>query len=151
MMVTNQKGFTLIEVLVAMVIFAIGVLAVINMQFVSTHTNLKSRHITEGVVVAQSKIEEMRGWGYNDAKLNDSNGDATLTTAQGSGAAGVDIETELQTTDAWDFDDPFFKVGWNVMNDTPFTNTKTVRVIVKWTEKSIKQSFFMDMVKTNGD
>jgi len=147
----NQKGFTLIEVLVAMVIFSFGILAVVNMQYVSTSTNLKSRQMTEGVVAAQSKIEEMRGWSYNDAKLTDSNGDGTLVTAQNSGAPGVTIETELQTTDSWDFADPVFKVGWNVLDDTPYADTKTVRVIVKWTEKSVKQTFFMDMIKTDGD
>ena len=54
----DERGFTLVEVLVAMVIFAIGILAVINMQYVSSRTNLKSRLITEAAVVAQGKVEE---------------------------------------------------------------------------------------------
>lgn len=145
----DEKGFTLVEVLVALAIFAFGILTVINMQLVASSTTLKARYITEGIVVATGKIEELSSLGYADPKLTATNTDNVLTTAEGS-TLGETIEQELADTDHTDFTHPVYKLGWNIVNDTPYTDTKTIRVIVKWNARSLKQSFALDMVKSDG-
>ena len=146
----SVNGFTLVEVLVAMAIFSIGILAVINMQLVASRTNLKARYMTEGVVVAQSKIEELSALAYDHADLTPTNVDDVLDTAEDS-TSGLTIEQELATTDKTDFSHPLYKLGWNIVEDYPYDDTKTIRVIVKWNAKTLKQSFALDMVKSDGD
>jgi Tfp pilus assembly protein PilV len=133
-----------------MVIFAIGVLAVINMQLASSQYNVKSRNMTEGIVVAQGKVEEIRGMDYSDADLNDTDGLASLSAGVAS-TIGKTIDEELAEAEHQEAADPRFRLGWNVRDDYPYEDTKTIRVIVKWQERGLKQTFSMDTVKADGD
>jgi prepilin-type N-terminal cleavage/methylation domain-containing protein len=66
----NSKGFTLIEVLIVMAIFSIGVLAVAAMQITSTKGNASARRITEATALAENQIEELMRLDYdNDDNL----------------------------------------------------------------------------------
>lgn len=150
MLKKNESGFTLVEVLVAMAIFAIGILAVINMQLVASHTNLKARHITEGILVAQSKVEELRSATYDHISLTTNNADDTLDAAN-SPTSGLTITQELNQTDRQDYSHPTYKLGWNIANNTPIDGMKTVRVIVKWMHKTRKFSYAVDMIKSDGE
>jgi type IV pilus assembly protein PilV len=53
----NNKGFTLLEVLVGLVILAIGLLAIAGMQVTSIRGNFFSKNITEANYVAQDRLE----------------------------------------------------------------------------------------------
>ncbi len=142
----NEKGFTLIEVLVSMAIFAFGILAIINMQLLSAAINVKSRGMTEGIVAAQNKIEELSSLPFNDAELadTDTNGAAGLDVFPPTDAAADNADhTDVATN-------PRYTLFWNVEENKPFTGTKTVRVIVRWNEKGIFQNFSIDMVKSDG-
>ena len=144
MMLRDESGFTLSEVLVAMVVFSFGILAVLNMQMMSTATNIKSRGMTEGIIVAQNKIEELSSFTYSDAELTDTDG---------NGNAGMIVPKEAVNAgnaDHTDATDPTYTLFWNVENDVPFTDTKTVRVIVSWNEKGVNSSFSIDMMKSDG-
>ena len=66
----NNKGFTLIEVLIGIVIFAIGILAVATLQASSTKSNSSARRITEATALAESKIEDLMLLPYDHADLN---------------------------------------------------------------------------------
>lgn len=55
----DNKGFTLVEVLIAMAIFSIGILAVGAMQLSSTQGSTSSRIYTESSVWAQDTIETL--------------------------------------------------------------------------------------------
>ncbi len=54
-----QGGFTLMEVLIALGIFAIGILGVASMQLSSTNGNTKSRKYTESSEFGQGQIETL--------------------------------------------------------------------------------------------
>ncbi len=56
---SNNKGFTLIEVLVAMAIFSIGILAVGSMQLAATRGSSSARLSTEAVAIAQAQAETL--------------------------------------------------------------------------------------------
>ena len=55
----RSAGFTLIEVLIAMVIFSIGILAVAKMQIAAINSNANARKLTEAGVAAQEQIESL--------------------------------------------------------------------------------------------
>ncbi len=66
----NNKGFTLIEVLIGLVVLAFGLLALAGMQVIAIKGDLFGRHITRATVIAQSKLEELTNLPYRDSRLN---------------------------------------------------------------------------------
>ena len=65
--IENNKGFTLIEVLVAMVILSVGLLGTAALITGIINSNKLSNRISTATVLAQDKIEEIRGVGYAGA------------------------------------------------------------------------------------
>lgn len=70
------KGFSLIEVMMAMVILAVGLLALISMQGTFASGNAQSRQIMRATDIAANKIEEFSVQDYDSV----SDGNATITT-----------------------------------------------------------------------
>jgi prepilin-type N-terminal cleavage/methylation domain-containing protein len=66
----TARGFSLIEVLVAMAIFAIGILAVYSMQITSIRGNASARGITENITLASGKVEELLALSYDHSDLS---------------------------------------------------------------------------------
>jgi len=63
----NNNGFTLIEVLVAMVILSVGLLGTAALITGIINSNKLSNRITTATVLAQDKMEEIKGAGYAGA------------------------------------------------------------------------------------
>ena len=66
----NRRGFTLIEVLMVMAIFAIGILAVASMQMTSVSSNAASRRISEKTALAENQIERLLKLPYDHNDLD---------------------------------------------------------------------------------
>jgi type IV pilus assembly protein PilV len=64
----NNNGFTLIEVLVAMVILSVGLLGTAALITGIISSNKLSNRISTATTCAQDKMEEIRGVGYDDAE-----------------------------------------------------------------------------------
>ena len=62
----NQNGVTLVEVLIALVILSIGLLALAGLQVVVIKGNAGSRNLTSAVILAEAKIEELKNDGFAD-------------------------------------------------------------------------------------
>lgn len=60
MKVGRQAGFTMIEVMIAVLLTALAVIGVIALFRVETRASGFSRHETEAAVLAQDKLEELR-------------------------------------------------------------------------------------------
>lgn len=56
-----QSGFSMIEMLVAVVILAVGLLGLAQLQVTAIRTNSKSGSITASATVAQMAVEEIMG------------------------------------------------------------------------------------------
>lgn len=109
----REAGFTLIEVLVAVAIIAIGVLALAANTISVTQGNRVSANYTIAVNLAQEKMEEVR------AQSSFTNGTATDTS---TGSTGV----------------PFTRT--RVIGDSSETNLKQIDVTVSWTEYGVSRS-----------
>ena len=70
---TSARGFTLIEVLIAMAIFAIGILAVTTMQMRSINQNASARMQTEATNLAADWMEQLMALPYDDPWLDEAN------------------------------------------------------------------------------
>ena len=97
----GQQGFSLIEVLIAMAIFSVGILAVGAMQITSTNSNAGARIHTEEYTWVVDQIERMTALGYDDADL---------TAGDHSATRGP------------------YTVDWTVVDDTPVTGAKRITV-----------------------
>jgi prepilin-type N-terminal cleavage/methylation domain-containing protein len=68
---TGQAGFTLIEVMVAMAILSIGILASVTMQYAVVRGNSNGNVVTQEMFLAQRIMEQMKN-GANPAVLSGS-------------------------------------------------------------------------------
>jgi type IV pilus assembly protein PilV len=66
------RGFTLLEVLIALFVFSLGLLGVAGLMVVSVKTNNSAYLRTQASFLAQSMADRMRA---NTGKINDYNGD----------------------------------------------------------------------------
>jgi len=130
-----QGGFGLLELLIAMTILAIGMLGIMKLQMQAGFGNVSSRHNSAAVNLARSKMEELKRIG-------------SYSLQEGAIPALADSDT---TNDLDDWTTPDFTEGpmnesadaslggkiftrsWNVVQDFPIPNFKTVRVRVSWT------------------
>ena len=62
----SKKGFTLLEVLLVLVVFSIGILGITPLFISAPRYNQSSQAMTEAVTLAQSKFEEFRTFQYDD-------------------------------------------------------------------------------------
>ncbi len=60
----SQKGMTLVEVLVAVAILSIGILAIASMQKTAVMVNMRAFDITEAATLAQSRLEFLMSLPY---------------------------------------------------------------------------------------
>ena len=65
----KNKGFSLVEVLIAMSILTIGILAVISMQTTSLKIQSRSKHSYNVQLVAQQIMERVRANAFDDAAI----------------------------------------------------------------------------------
>lgn len=121
----DNRGFTLIEVLIAVTLLVIGILGVAAMQIAAIGANATAYRISDAAYWAAYQQEKLMGMNYATAPELTS-GDHTDTTT----AAG-------------------FTIKWTVTNDTPVTNTKTVRITVERVEKGITKTVTFDTVIVN--
>jgi len=126
----RERGFTLIEIMIAIAVFSIGVLAVASMQTRAVQGNTHANRVTTAATWAQDKVEHCISLPYffpsaptHHPDLNDRNGDgdsglddATAGTADYSEAKGL------------------YTIYWNVAPNCPVDNTKTIRIIVTWSD-----------------
>lgn len=116
-----QRGLTLVEVLVAITIFAIGGLMTLMMTTSSLHVTTDSRSVDSGVNLARIQMEYLLGLDYDHGQLQDTNA---------NGTAGLLASTPA-TADYAAVNGRYL-VAWNVADNVPVNGAKTLSVIVSW-------------------
>ncbi len=58
----DMKGYTLIELAIAILVFAMGIIGIAQMQSKSVQANSYSLQLTDSVNLAQNQIEKLRGY-----------------------------------------------------------------------------------------
>ena len=115
----SGSGFTLIEVMIALTIFSIGLLAVYSMQLSSIKGNTLARASTENVNAAAAKAEYLMSLPYDHADLSDADADVTVATVHtaAQGADGIDNDLDGKV-DLGDLNENgFFNIEWEVNDD----------------------------------
>lgn len=150
MSMTNVKGFTLVEVMVAMVVLAIGMLGVIMLQVNATGGTDLARSVTEGSDFSSRQLETLMSLPYTDPTLTDSNGDGTagldrpfpsLPTHMTPDFTGLAPDHKIVSPDG------NYTVCWNIADNYPGPNMKTIRVIAISTGRGAQKVVHFDFIK----
>ena len=130
----RQQGFTIIEVLIAMGIFSIGILGVAAMQIASVKGNAAAQGVTDIAVLAADRLEKLMVLPYNDNLISAGQhsvgaGNLTLITD------GIDNNFDGQIDEPGETGP--MTIQWTVTDDTPVRNSKTVAVTVQHDAPSV--------------
>lgn len=138
--VDTADGFTLMEVVIALVILSFGILAIATMQVSSINGAATARFSTEASVYAQEQLEKMLGMDYDPqngivpAELTV--GSHTLAQHVGDGQDGDDLPASK------------YSLAWDVIGpDVPVDNSVTIEMTVSWQEHGIDRSISYSYVK----
>jgi prepilin-type N-terminal cleavage/methylation domain-containing protein len=105
----RTDGFSLLEVLVAISIFAIGILAVASMQLTSIQGNAFGNEMTAATFLAQAKLEELKS--------------VSDVTTLADGADNIDVTGAAGG---------IFNRAWTVVDPAPTSARRRVTVTVTW-------------------
>jgi len=124
----HRQGFTLIEVLIAITILTVGLLAAAKMQISAIQGNYFSNNTSTALSLAEQKMEDLLGRTYTDSAVADTQAgnNANLSTL-----VTKDHE-ELNVNEEGVAGGGIFHRVWNVADDTPITDTKTITILVTW-------------------
>ncbi|NLJ29503.1 MAG: prepilin-type N-terminal cleavage/methylation domain-containing protein [Deltaproteobacteria bacterium] len=120
--IQNKEGFTLVEVLVAMVVLLLGLLASLFGVMTALDHNLANAMRNEAMTIAQQQMENARSTRYE---------------------ALVDGDTSSQVQRQFRKAQRTFDVNTNV---TAVDNIKRIIVTVQWTLKNRTHSFSLESI-----
>jgi type IV pilus assembly protein PilV len=138
--IRNQRGFSLIEALIAMFLLSIGLLGAGLMQIGGIKANSNATGRTTGLSVAQSIMDDLRSLPLTDPRLSDTknmgNGLDDGRAVPGGQPVPGDADQLINPVFAPDgtnytaADGLTYTVFWNVAEDSPLDGTRTVRLFV---------------------
>ncbi|MFN2257947.1 MAG: prepilin-type N-terminal cleavage/methylation domain-containing protein [Desulfuromonadaceae bacterium] len=103
----SQKGFTLLEVMIAVVIVGTAFVACLSLAIQCIHTQTRIEHITTATMLAKHKMSELEAQARNSA----------ATDSERSGT----------------YEEPYSVYAWEVEYlPTPLEGVKQVQVSVRW-------------------
>lgn len=131
--IRGEKGFTLLEVIIAMAILSIGLLAIGYMQITAIDSNSTANRITEGTSLAQDKLEELVTHRMTHADLN------------ASGNPHTDPDPNQRH--------PGYTITWNV-TDNPMgtdgveiTDAKQIVITCQWLDRGRQKQTELRFIK----
>ncbi|MBI4721069.1 MAG: hypothetical protein HY770_07620 [Chitinivibrionia bacterium] len=105
----SQKGAGLVEILIAILIFSLGISLAMRMLPDSNMATTQGRNLTKATNLAQEKVEELMSVAYSDADL----------------AAGTHVDPANPL-------DHHFTRSWMVADNAPLQGMKMVEVTVSF-------------------
>jgi prepilin-type N-terminal cleavage/methylation domain-containing protein len=133
----RNRGFTLVEVLVAMIILAVGILAVSQLTVMGSRTSTLMNRRMYARDILNQYYEEFTGLPTNDSDL------VYLTSADLDDTIAPDYDVFEDTPGGR------YRVIWNIadsmITNTPDSRFKTVRIHVLWPQT--RRSVSSDVLK----
>jgi len=111
---TGNRGFTLIEILVAVFLLVAALLGVISTTVIVIQSNSLSKAMTTATTLARDRMEQLKNTGY---------------AALAGGTDYAKMDSTVQTTSTAD---SIYTRVWSVTVDSPAAGMKTITVIVRW-------------------
>lgn len=109
--ISNQKGFTLLELLIALVILSVGLLGLAGLHIAAIRGNVSGFKISTASAVSQQRLEELKA----------------LDTASSALSAGVHSDGSIVVQGIT------YNRSYTVVDDTPVRGTSTLTLTITWT------------------
>jgi len=122
MKLKKEKGFTLLEVIIAISILSFGLLAIASMQISAIRGNSFAAGVTGGTTWAGDQVERLMALPYDHNDLD-------------------------QDQNPHQADEGRYTIVWNVFEDAVFNNTKTIEVKVTWMDHGVEKSVSIQHIK----
>ncbi len=134
----SRGGFSLIELLIAVLLITVGSLATITMQRAAVKKNNLTDTRQAGAQLAREILETVRQTNYASANLNTTSG--SFITLSGSTRPGLIRVTTNPGN--------IFTRQLKVDDNTPIANVKKIQVQITWNQSGIAQSLVLATFKT---
>jgi len=120
----RREGFTLLEVVIAMGVLAVGLLGVAAAQMHAMHGGRSGRHTTDAAALAHTQIEQFQRMNFTDAALNATAGWFPVPAQQ--------LQTTVQANPANQVEETY-TIQWRITDVQP-NQLKSIDVRVNWNE-----------------
>jgi type IV pilus assembly protein PilV len=118
--ISSEEGFTLLEIMIALVVLSVSLVALAGLQISAIRGNTFSKRMTTAVSIANEKMEQLKNSSY----------------------ANILSESSIQVNQS----NMNFTRQVTVTNNSPLPNTKTVNVTVTWSQGSKSHSVPMTTI-----
>lgn len=132
----KQSGFTLIEAMLAVGIFSIGILAVNFMLTTTTQGNATANKVSTATAWAKRQAEEIMTWDYDDT---------CLTNVTELNKVDCNLSTDVDT---------LYTITMTLTENLPINSetsarTKVVEILVNKNDNPLNEDFRLFLIKSN--
>ncbi len=121
-MIDNSKGFTLLESVISMAVFSIGILGMAALQTTAIRSNTLAEKVQENTAIGMSQIEELMAADFLDKRIaNDGAGSETINNR--------------------------YTITWDVLNNLAIPGAKKVVVTAKFKEQGQDKTITLKIFK----
>jgi Tfp pilus assembly protein PilV len=118
---SGQEGFAILEAMISMAIFAIGIFGLLSLQTASVRTNDLARGITTQSAMAAEYVEQLISLPYGHDALK-------------AGNHGPE-------------DRERYTISWTVVDNDMINRTKTITATVVWFERGVQKTIVLTYIK----
>lgn len=123
----SQKGFTLIEIMIAIVMISIGLMAVAKFQLTALHADKLAREQTEAAMWASNQAEVLIKADFDDDTLDPDNSPHSMDPVGENGK---------------------YRVTWDVATAQSDENVKVIQIFVAWDSSGKEKKMNFAYVKS---
>lgn len=127
----DQKGFTLVELLIALTIFAIGLLSIAGMQITAIRANSSANTLSVASSVAQRVMEEILSRSSTDPFFTSEDTDATWDLDPDTAGTTIDIAGAGT-----------YSAKYTITTDDPVSNVTRIAVTVNGGNRTVNLTGF---------
>jgi len=128
----GNAGFTLIEVMVALLVMTYGILAVMSMSIASIRANASAEHVTDVTLLADEVIEMIQANVDNISNYNGIDTSVSNTRPASGTTAADDYDTIAGRLNTLGL--PSAACSITIQSNTPSTGVNTAQVTISWTQ-----------------
>jgi prepilin-type N-terminal cleavage/methylation domain-containing protein len=117
----SRAGFSLLEVMIAMTILAIGLLGALSMQVQALTGNSTGRHVSEAMRIGLDQLEALKYQGWAATPVTAWTAPVVVTGPEAVAARAGELRQQ-------------FNVSWRIQAVAPLTLVRQIDVRVTWRE-----------------